>query len=90
MTLPPPPAVSLEKRMRLQAAEYRKLHAAGLTSIRHPGISPDDYRVLEQMQKRGLLTMRVNALLRPDRELDAAAVTTYLSTSGLPIHRTNM
>lgn len=83
VTLPPPPPRTLEERIAAQAAEYRTLHAAGLTSVRHPGISPDEYRVLQEMQKRGLLTMRVNALLRPDRDLDAPAVTAYLENARL-------
>ena len=48
-----------------RVADYKKLNAAGLTTIRHPGISIADYRMLQEMQKRGQLTMRVNALLRP-------------------------
>ncbi|MGE0449580.1 MAG: amidohydrolase [Vicinamibacterales bacterium] len=83
VALPPPPPRTIEERIAAQAAEYRTLHASGLTSVRHPGISPDDYRVLQEMQRRGLLTMRVNALLRPDRELDAPAVSAYLANSGV-------
>src|SRR5262249_6201488 len=56
------------------AAEYKTLHAVGLTSVRHPGISGDDYRMLASMKERGRLTMRVSALLRPSGDLDAAGV----------------
>ena len=49
--------------------------------MRHPGISVDDYRLLQEMQRRGLLTMRVNALLRPGG--DPAAVLAALDASGL-------
>ena len=41
----------------------------------------DDYRLLQEMQRRGRLTMRVNALLRPGG--DAAAVLAALDESGL-------
>jgi predicted amidohydrolase YtcJ len=54
---------SYEERIAAKAAEYRTLHAAGLTSVRHPGMSADDYRLLLDMRKRGLLTMRVRVLL---------------------------
>ena len=72
--LPPPPQRTLEQRMAAQEADYRSLHAVGLTSVRHPGISGDDYRMLALMKERGRLTMRVSALLRPAGNLDAAGV----------------
>ncbi len=49
--------------------------------MRHPGISVDDYRLLQEMQRRGALTMRVNALLRPAGA--PAAVLAALDGSGL-------
>ena len=45
-------------------ADYRKLNEAGLTTIRHPGISVAEYRLLQEMRKRRELTIRINALLR--------------------------
>jgi predicted amidohydrolase YtcJ len=45
-------------------AEHRKLNAAGLTSIRYPGASAQQYRILQQMAKKGVLTIRVNQLMR--------------------------
>lgn len=57
------PRVGYEERLAAKAAEYARLHAAGLTSVRHPGVSLDDYRMLLDMKKRGLLTMRVRVLL---------------------------
>ena len=55
---------SREELIADRAADYKKLHAAGLTTVRHPGVSVNDYRLLQEMQKRGVLTMRINALLR--------------------------
>lgn len=81
VTLPPPPSRSREEQIAAKVAEYAKLHAAGLTTVRHPGVSVDDYRLLQEMQRRGVLTMRVNALLRPGG--DAAAVESALERSGL-------
>jgi predicted amidohydrolase YtcJ len=46
-------------------ADYQKLNAAGLTTVRHPGIAVDEYNMLREIQRRGQLTMRINALLRP-------------------------
>jgi predicted amidohydrolase YtcJ len=81
VALPPPAPRSREQRIADRAAEYARLHAAGLTTVRHPGVSVDDYRLLEEMQRRGVLTMRVNALLRPGG--DGAAVLAALDGSGV-------
>ena len=62
--LPADPPRSMEQRIQDQIAEYNKLHAAGLTAVRHPGDSIDNYRMRKEMQRRGLLTMRVTQLLR--------------------------
>src|SRR5688572_220119 len=62
----PPPAPRTPEQMRAgRIADYKKLNVAGLTSIRHPGISIAEYRMLQEMQKRGELSIRINALLRP-------------------------
>jgi predicted amidohydrolase YtcJ len=79
--LPAPPARSRDELIAARVEDYRKLHAAGLTTVRHPGVAADDYRLLQEMQKRGLLTMRIQALLRPGG--DAAAIARSLGESGL-------
>jgi len=58
--LPPGPALTVESLVE----QHKKLNAAGLTSIRYPGASIEQYRLLQEMQRRGLLTIRVNQLLR--------------------------
>jgi predicted amidohydrolase YtcJ len=55
-------------------AEHRKLNAAGLTSIRYPGASVEQYRILQQMEQKGLLTIRINQLMRAFDATDAASV----------------
>ncbi|HUE84815.1 MAG TPA: amidohydrolase family protein [Vicinamibacterales bacterium] len=65
VSLPRPEARTLEQRMQDRIADYRKLHAVGLTTVRHPGVSVEEYRMLQEMRRRGLLTMRVRVLLRP-------------------------
>jgi len=79
--LPPPPPQSLDQRIASHVADYDKLHAAGLTTVRHPGIPVDEYRLLEEMKRRGKLTMRINALLRPGGNADA--IEKALDASGL-------
>lgn len=79
--LPPAPEKSREDRLAAKRAEYARLNGIGLTTVRHPGISADDYRLIEELRRRGELTMRVNALLRPRG--DAREVMTALAASGL-------
>jgi predicted amidohydrolase YtcJ len=74
VTLPRPPARSMEQRIQDQIVEYNTLHAAGLTAVRHPGGSIEEYRLRKEMQKRGVLTMRVTQLLGVDRTGDPAAI----------------
>jgi len=64
VNLPPSPRVDAERRIKDQVAEFEKLHAAGLTSIRYPGASVEMWNMLQEMKRRGLLTMRVNMLFR--------------------------
>jgi predicted amidohydrolase YtcJ len=75
VTLPPEPqpgpAYFLE--------EHKKLNAAGLTGIRYPGASIEQYRALQELEKKGLLTIRVNQLLRPPAN-DAATMAKMLAS----------
>lgn len=84
--LPAPPARSSEERIADQIAEYRKLHAAGLTTIRHPGASAEQYRMLEEIKRRGQLDMRVVFLFRPDVRQGPDAMRTALERSGVKPH----
>lgn len=61
--LPAPPTHTLDDLMQARVADYRKLNAVGLTTVRHPGVSIADYRMLQEIRKRGQLTMRVNVLM---------------------------
>jgi hypothetical protein len=79
--LPPPPARSMEQQMQDQIDEYKKLNAAGLTAVRHPGDSVESYRLRKEMQKRGVLTMRVTQLLRLGG--NPAAMEQAIEASGL-------
>jgi predicted amidohydrolase YtcJ len=58
--LPPAPPLTIEALVE----QHKKLNAAGLTSIRYPGASIEQYRLLQEMQRRGLLTIRVSQLMR--------------------------
>ena len=83
VTLPPRPERTLDERIEALRADYDKLHAAGLTSVRHPGASIDQYRALQTMREQGELTMRVNFLLRPTQGADASAVEVALERWGV-------
>jgi predicted amidohydrolase YtcJ len=77
--LPPAPSRTPSEQLAERAADYRKLAAAGLTTIRHPGISVADYRMLQQMRSRGDLPIRINALMRAPGN----SIVKVLSESGL-------
>jgi predicted amidohydrolase YtcJ len=79
--LPPAPPRTPQQQLEDRVADYKKLNEAGLTGIRHPGISIADYRMLQEMQKRGQLTIRINALLRP--AIGAAGVDSALASAGI-------
>jgi predicted amidohydrolase YtcJ len=78
VTLPNPEPPSIEYFV----SEHRKLNAAGLTSIRYPGASVEQYRVLQEMRRKGLLTIRVNQLLRPPAT-NAAQMKAMLAASNV-------
>jgi hypothetical protein len=58
--LPPGPSLTIEALEE----QHRKLNASGLTSIRYPGAPVEQYRLLQEMKRRGTLRMRVNQLMR--------------------------
>lgn len=79
------PAANLTHEQQIDnwVAQYHKLNAAGLTSVRHPGISLDQYRLLQEMQRRGLLSIRLNVLLSAPPNPDAANVRAFIENSGV-------
>jgi hypothetical protein len=83
VTLPSPRERTRDEQLAAAVAEFETLHAAGLTSVRLAGISGEQYRLLEELHQRGQLTMRVNALLRPDGGLAPAAFEQTLDGWGL-------
>lgn len=74
VSLPPTPARSTEEQIQDRITEYRRLNQAGLTSVRHPGVSIAEYRLLQEMRRRGVLTMRVSVLLRLGGDGEPGAV----------------
>jgi hypothetical protein len=81
VALPAEKPRTLEQRIQDQIAEYNTLHAVGLTAVRHPGDSVDNYRMRKEMERRGLLTMRVTQLLRLGGT--PASIEQTLKSSGL-------
>jgi len=58
--LPPGPKLTIDSL----AEQHRKLNAVGLTSIRYPGASIEQYRLLQEMERRKVLTVRSSQLMR--------------------------
>lgn len=74
---------TLEQQMETWAAQFRELNAAGLTSIRQPGVTLDHYHLLQEMKRRGLLTVRVNVLLSAPPNPDREKVRAFIESSGV-------
>ena len=64
VTLPPAPPRDPEQTIRGLVDEYRRLNEAGLTTIRYAGTTPEMWATLQEMKRRGVLTMRVNVVFR--------------------------
>ncbi len=60
------PGASLEDRLRGLEQAVRMLHAAGITSINDAAVRPRDIELFQEAERRGLLGVRVNMLLRVD------------------------
>ena len=76
--LPPGPSLTIEALQE----QHRKLNAVGLTSIRYPGASVEQYRLLQEMKRRGRLTLRVNQLMRFGAD-SAAAMRAAIAASNI-------
>jgi predicted amidohydrolase YtcJ len=79
----PQTKLTLDQQIESWTQQFQKLHAAGLTSIRQPGISLDQYHMFQEMRRRGLLTMRVTALLSAPANADAAKVRGFIESAGV-------
>ncbi len=79
----PQARLTLEQQIASWVEQFKKLNASGLTSVRHPGIGLEQYRMLQEMKRRGLLTMRVTALLSAPPDADAAKVRAFIESSGV-------
>ena len=62
------------------AEEYTALNSRGLTSIRYPGGSPEQYRAIERLRDEGRLTVRVNYVFRAPRGAGAPPLADALAT----------
>jgi predicted amidohydrolase YtcJ len=73
VTREPPPSRTGDEQIEDLLEEHAKLNAAGLTSIRYGSMRLSQYRLLEEMRRRGVLTIRVSALLSGPRGSQASA-----------------
>ena len=60
------PPTSLEQRLVGLERALEMFHAAGLTSVCDAMVGPDDLRLYQEAERRGLLTARVNLLVAYD------------------------
>ena len=55
----PPVARTPNDQLLARVAGYRKLAEAGLTTVRHPGVSVAEYRMLQEIQKQPSIRLHV-------------------------------
>jgi predicted amidohydrolase YtcJ len=75
--------LTLDQQIESWTRQFNTLHADGLTGIRQPGISLEQYHAFQEMKRRGLLTMRVTALLSAPPNPNAAKVRAFIGNSGV-------
>jgi len=80
VTLPPPAPRTPNDLIAARIRDYQKLNAVGLTTVRHPGISIADYRMLQEVQKREPI-MRLNVLM--SNAITAGATAPPLLSAGI-------
>lgn len=68
----PPVAVTPNEMLLARVDGYKKLNAVGLTTVRHPGVSIAEYRMLQEI-RRHEPTMRLNVLMSNAAGADASA-----------------
>jgi predicted amidohydrolase YtcJ len=79
----PQAQLTLDQQIESWTQQFHKLQAAGLTSVRLPGISLEQYHMFQEMKRRGRLTMRVTALLSAPPDADAVKVRAFIQSSGV-------
>lgn len=78
--LPAPPPRTPDEVLAARVSDYKKLNSVGLTTVRHPGVSIADYRMLQALHKRGELTMRLNVLMSNANNQDTTSPPPLLSS----------
>jgi predicted amidohydrolase YtcJ len=67
VSLPPLERSGREDAKQSLVDQYAVLNRRGLTSVRHPGGSPEQLELIKELEEEGRLTMRVEFLLRAPR-----------------------
>lgn len=65
--LPARPALDRTAGKDALEEQYRTLNRRGLTSVRHPGTSVEQYELIRELRDEGRLTVRVEVLFRAPR-----------------------
>jgi len=81
--LPQAPAKTDDEWITDFLAQQARLHEAGLTSIRLGSARIEDYRLLQEIHRRGQLALRMSVLLRLDGNADPAEVEATLDRWGV-------
>ncbi|MDA0327752.1 MAG: amidohydrolase [Gemmatimonadetes bacterium] len=82
--LPSSPSASPEAVRTALMAEYATLNRRGLTSVRHPGGSVEQFEVLQSLREAGRLTLRIDFLFRAPRAGSPDAMRSAMSAWPAP------
>lgn len=77
--LPPGPRSDRDAAKAALVEQYTTLNRRGLTSVRHPGGSPEQLDLIRELEAEGRLTMRVDFLLRAPRSGSAEELRAVLA-----------
>ena len=77
------PVPTHEQKLQALQMAQQKENSVGITSIREPGISPDDMRVYQDLWNAGKLTLRVSMNLNLDTRKSSEELVKELQTWGV-------
>jgi len=88
--LPSAPRADREAEKAELVEQYSVLNRRGLTSVRHPGGSPEQLELIRELEAEGRLTMRVDFLLRAPRSGSPEELRTVLAAWPAPLSPAQM
>lgn len=77
------PTPTFEQKLDALRIAQKKENSVGITSVREPGLHPEDMRVYQRLWQEEELTLRISMNLNLDHHLSTQELTDYLSQWGV-------